>query len=370
MQGTFPAFSDGPAVTPPGGFNAIGPMLPAHEGRNGAASNEKAAGDAFARTHISPRIPVAEGIAAYLAAMRALPGVSDNTVRHYAHDLEMFRRYLSRCRPKVRSLDDVRAVTILGFLRYMTGVRGNKSQSARRRLAALRGLFAYLREQFGYRLDPTEAIRVKAAPRKPPVTLDLSECRRLLEAAKTTSFPDRDHAIFYLFLTTGCTLSELTALCLEDVQLHSGLVYFTGRRKTQRAVRLSPGCLEALRRYAKERPKAPASGRTFFLNRRGEPVTKGAVYHSFRLALKAAGIRREGITIHSLRHTCFALLWKAGISMQVLRSFAGHRSIASTRIYKTAGSRPSPPVPWDWVHPLDAPVEPPDPPGEATKEYN
>src|SRR5690606_37480083 len=144
--------------------------------------------------------------------------------------------------------------------------------------------------------------------------------------------------------------------------------------EARRSLRLSPGCLEALREYAECRPKAPADGRRFFLNRRGEPVTKGAVYHAFRIALKRAGIRRDGLTVHSLRHTCIALLWEAGVSIKVLQQFAGHRSLATTRTYRWAGPRPRSPQLWDGVHPVDAPVETPNdasidaPAGESKAE--
>ena len=329
------------------GLEAIGP-LPAQDWRSGIPTERHQE-----RRGARPKTSIDEGIALFLAHLRTDAKASDNTVRHYAHDLEMFHRYLLRCRPRIDFLGDIRPVTILGFVRYMTEVRGNTGQSARRRLAALRRLFAYLRLEQRLSHDPTEALAVKAKPIGRPVTLDIDQCQRLLEAAKTTSFPLRDHAIFYLFLTTGCTLSELIHLRPEDVQLDTGFISFVGRSEAWRTIRLSPGCLESLRRYAEERPKAPASARSFFLNRRGEPITKGAVYHSFRIALKASGNSQEGITIHSLRHTCFALLWQAGVSIQILRRFAGHKSIASTRIYKTIGPRPASPKPWDWVHPLD-----------------
>ena|GEM_PF-1437172 len=298
-------------------------------------------------------------VEAFLFQLQADGGVSENTVRHYAHDLEMFGRYLVKCRPRIETLQEVGPATLVGFLRYMTSVRNNSRESNRRRLAALRKLFEYVREREGLRHDPTEQLAIEAKRSERPVTLSLDECRRLLEATKMTSFPIRDHAIFRLFLTTGCTLSELTTLRLEDVTLGDGRITFSGRNDVRREVRLSPGCLEALRQYAAWRPKAPADSRAFFLNRRGESVTKGAVYHAFHIALRHAGIRKEGLTVHSLRHTCIALLWEAGVSIKVLQQFAGHRSLATTRTYRWVGPRPSVPQPWDWVHPVDASVDVP-----------
>src|SRR5690606_11285577 len=100
---------------------------------------------------------------------------------------------------------------------------------------------------------------------------------RLLEAAKTTHHPARDHAIFRLFLTSGCTLSELIGLKLEDVDLASGWIRFMGRGGISRTLPLSAGASAALARYLEIRAKAPADPHALFLNRLGRPVTKGAV---------------------------------------------------------------------------------------------
>ena len=48
-----------------------------------------------------------------------------------------------------------------------------------------------------------------------------------------------------------------------------------------------------------------------------------------------AGITRG--TCHELRHTCFTRLHEAGMAIEAIQALAGHRSIASTRIYLHLG---------------------------------
>lgn len=49
-----------------------------------------------------------------------------------------------------------------------------------------------------------------------------------------------------------------------------------------------------------------------------------------------AGLTRG--TCHELRHTCFTRLREAGMGIEALQALAGHRSIASTRIYLHLGA--------------------------------
>ena len=42
-------------------------------------------------------------------------------------------------------------------------------------------------------------------------------------------------------------------------------------------------------------------------------------------------------TCHELRHTCFTRLREGGMAIEALQAQAGHRSIASTRIYLHLG---------------------------------
>jgi integrase len=43
-------------------------------------------------------------------------------------------------------------------------------------------------------------------------------------------------------------------------------------------------------------------------------------------------------TCHELRHTCFTRLREGGMAIEALQAHAGHRSIASTRIYLHLGT--------------------------------
>ncbi len=302
--------------------------------------------------------PMAEDVRQFLELLAAF-GVSENTIRHYGHDLALFLRFLQRHQANVTDPSQIRPDTVREFLAYLSHVRRNAKSSVRRRLAAVKKFTRYLYETGTTPFDPTAHLALTATRKGLPTVLTREEALRLLEASKMSRFPERDHAIFRLFLTCGCTLSELLHLRLPDYNTLEGTITFSGGRQRPRTLPLPEACRRALDRYLEERPPVRAD-RRIFLNRRGEPITKGAVYHAFRLAVRRAGIEKEGLTVHSLRHTCLTLLWQAGMSLHVLQEVAGHHSLATTREYAWTGSRLRGPAASARParHPIDAP--PPD----------
>lgn len=299
---------------------------------------------------ITSHRPLAPWIVPFLVHLETAEGKSQTTVRHYAHDLDLFSRYLSAYAPWVVAPDDVTSQIITGFLRYMRVVRGNSATSNKRRLSTLRRFFGYLVQSGEISHDPTAPLPMVQPRSRPAPVLTREEALRFLEASKTTSFPTRDHAIFRLFLTCGCTLSELLSLQVCDFDPDESTITFRGR--IRRTLSLPPACRQALLDYLDDRPKAPSSPQ-FFLNRLGRGIKRGAVYYAFDLILQRSGINKPGLTIHSLRRTCLTLLWEAGVSLHALQQIAGLSSLGSTREYIQVESRPGSLPPWRWQHPLE-----------------
>ena len=63
----------------------------------------------------------------------------------------------------------------------------------------------------------------------------------------------------------------------------------------------------------------------------GQPLSTEGIIEIFSAARARAGLAHG--TCHELRHTCFTRLREAGMAIEAVQAQAGHRSIASTRIY-------------------------------------
>ena len=64
---------------------------------------------------------------------------------------------------------------------------------------------------------------------------------------------------------------------------------------------------------------------------RGGPLSTSGLDEVLAGARGRAGLTRG--TCHELRHTCLTRLREAGMALEAVQAQAGHRSIASTRVY-------------------------------------
>ena len=270
--------------------------------------------------------------------------LSPHTVFHYGHDLSLFVRYLSlknKCTMLEVKLENVKDEHIDGFLNYLVEERNNCLRSAKRRLSAIRSFYTYIsnmlpkfRDTLG---NPATAVPIPRVNEPLPKILTDDEVISLLRAARSHSpFPPRDYAILRLFLNCGARLSEVLELEIDDFNQSNGTIRFGRNTRRERNLPLSPETLHAMVTYLTTRPLATSE--RIFINRLGNPITKGAVYHLLGRCLSAASLSDKGITIHSLRHTCFANLAREGFSPDEIRSISGLRRVQTTRIYERIAS--------------------------------
>lgn len=260
-------------------------------------------------------------------------GLSKNTIDGYKLDLHIFHEFLKETLSSTFALEQIKKIHIRSYLRYLKVERENGHAAMNRKISSLSTFFDFLMKEEYISSNPLQSItRVKKA-KNLPIFLSLQESLDLLASIKeTSSFPERDHAIYLLFLQTGCRLSELVHLTLEQLQLEEGFVRFLGKGNKERIVPLLPETIHALREWLAAR-KPIFDTKRVFLNRFGRPLGKRGVQNNLKRFLKEAGLHREGLSVHKLRHTCLTLLHKEGVNIKLLKEIAGHTNISTTEIY-------------------------------------
>jgi site-specific recombinase XerD len=112
-----------------------------------------------------------------------------------------------------------------------------------------------------------------------------------------------------------------------------------GKGGHQRLVPLSQSFFSTVADYLNiERPAEAPTDRVFLAlkgPRRGHPLSAEGLDEVLSAARARAGLVHG--TCHELRHTCFTRLREGGMAIEALQAQAGHRSIASTRIYLHLG---------------------------------
>jgi site-specific recombinase XerD len=177
-------------------------------------------------------------------------------------------------------------------------------------------------------LDLAAPVRYRAPE---PAVWTLDEALSFLATvADLSDRPVQDAALFTLFLTSGLRLFEALSLVWPDIEWHARRIRVRGKGQKERFVPLVERAAACLRAYQQISPEA--SGRVF-LGPEGFPVGRDYVTDRFQRFAAAAGLHRQGLTLHKLRHTALTLLMDAGLDVYMVKEVAGHSSLSTTGRY-------------------------------------
>jgi integrase/recombinase XerD len=281
-----------------------------------------------------------------------------NTVRAYAHDLKVFFSVVGKDPVEVTPADVLAFVTAQNrprdgadnVVRISDGRAGLLASTIKRRLAAVSSLYGYLVTKGDVSASPVprglptrksrhrgeRGLPLVRAVRRLPRILEPAEVEALLGSLRT----NRDRAMVQAMVLGGLRRCEVLGLRLEDLRLGEWRVFIAdGKGGHQRLVPVSQSFFTTVADYLNtERPAEASTDRVFVAlkgPRRGHPLSTEGLDTVLSAARARAGLAHG--TCHELRHTCFTRLREGGMAIEALQAQAGHRSIASTRIYLHLG---------------------------------
>src|SRR5208282_4843532 len=246
-----------------------------------------------------------------------------HSLRSHIDSCKRFAAFLKRS-PEMATADDVRrfqltlieeeGLTICNRNRIMTGVKFLLRVTMRRH-----DLAADLKE-----------------PQKVPVVLSPDEVKRILLMAPSLK------ARTMLTISYGCGLraGEVTRLTVGDIDGAQNIIrVLQAKGRKDRNVMLPPAVLALLRewwceRSARDDAGMPPAERWIFPSYgRRKPITPRQFSRLFREAVKAAGIRKPGLTLHSLRHSFATHLLERGTDIRIIQALLGHDKLETTARY-------------------------------------
>ena len=254
-------------------------------------------------------------------------GLAEASLAAYRSDLRQFLDELDGDTPSRERLE-----------RYVAGlhVAGRAPTTISRKLAALRGFFAYLR---GEGLVEENAARKVAAPRKArllPDCLDRDEVEALLAAPdETTGAGIRDRLLLELLYSCGLRASEACGLSLWSVDRAQGMLRIRGKGSKERLVPYGRVAAVRLARWVdEERPSwlRDLGVEAVFLNRTGRPLSRISCWKIVRKHARKAGLG-DRVHPHSLRHSFATHLLENGADIRFVQALLGHADISTTEIY-------------------------------------
>jgi integrase/recombinase XerD len=273
--------------------------------------------------------------------------VSHNTILSYRDALKLFLQFaaqqLNKAATKVL-VTDVQESLVLGFLTHLEEARGNSIQTRNHRLGTLHELCEYIGSREPRFLDHCR--RITVIPRKrgallPEIRyLEKEEVQAILRAASDSPAPGgRDHALLLFMYNTGARVQEVADTRVSWLTLVQPYkVELLGKGRKWRTCPLWESTVGHLRQLVKHRAVSPGQDDHLFVNRQGIPLSRSGIAdivnrHAAAVEATTPSLRGRRVTPHTFRHTTAMHLLQSGVEVNVIRSWLGHVSIATTNGY-------------------------------------
>ncbi len=274
----------------------------------------------------------------YLHFLTLEKNASHNTVASYELDLKRYRAFLQQHNVRsVRAINDSHTAQFLGFLRD----EGLSPRSVTRALSAIKGFHKFLVGDRITKKDPTETIDAPKLPRSLPGVLSQHEIEAILCAPQSSPNDKknlwlRDKALLETMYASGLRVSEVVGLKRSGLLAGEMLVRVLGKGAKERIVPIGKSALRWIARYTTEGrtllARRSSSEDALFLNARGTPMSRMAVWNIVRTYAQRAGIKKE-VHPHTFRHSFATHLLEGGADLRAVQEMLGHADIATTQIY-------------------------------------
>ena len=282
-------------------------------------------------------------IDAFLEMMAVERAAARNTLTAYAKDLVDARGFLGR---DGGDLDTASAEAIEAYFRDL-GARGLSPATAARRRSAVRQFYRFVLGEGWRSDDPSRRVEAPKAGRPLPKVLSRDAVERLIAAAAAKDGAQglRLACMIELLYASGLRISELLNLPLAALARDPAFLMVKGKGGKERLAPLNEAARTATKAYLEVRagflPKGIKDSPWLFPSRSASGrLTARRVSQLLEDAAVMAGIDRQKVSPHVLRHAFATHLLEGGADLRVIQTLLGHADIATTQIYThVAGDR-------------------------------
>lgn len=252
----------------------------------------------------------------YLMALK-IEGLSQKTIDRYEYVIkQMLKAVGVPCRK----------ITIYHLRSYLAKeqARGIADSTMEGKRQVFTAFFNWLQRESLIERNPTANLGVIKCAKKKKQTFTEVEIEKLHQACDCV----RDRAIIAFLGSTGCRVSEMTELNMNDVDLEKLEVVVHGKGKKERLVYLSPVAGMLIKEYMEERTDCcPA----LFAGRREIRLSPDGVRTMLNRVADRAGV--EHVHPHKFRRTLATGLERHGMQIQKIAAILGHEKLDTTMRY-------------------------------------
>jgi site-specific recombinase XerD len=167
-----------------------------------------------------------------------------------------------------------------------------------------------------------------------PRFLAAEDVERVVDSCTGHIFELRDRAVLLLLARLALRASEVAQLKFSDIDWRNGEISVCGKRRRQESLPLPQEVGNAILLYVnKDRPSLHAPEVFTTVLAPFHPLTRAAVTHIVRAALRRAGIKAPINGAHVLRHSAATTMLREGASLAGVGAVLRHHSPMTTAHY-------------------------------------
>jgi len=273
----------------------------------------------------------------YIEYLRSVRNLSPHSIRAYSNDIAVFVKFIE---DRGKAITDTRFEDLRAYISMLSGNRLS-AKSINRKISAIRGFFRFLNREKLMSGNPADNIRSLKYSRHLPSFLFEDEMKELLAADFNDFWSLRDKTIFEFLYSTGCRVSESTALNVGDLDLKGGSAIVKGKGRKDRVVFLGESTKNLLRQYLLKRKyfakrSDPESLKALFINHHGRRITNRGVQYILSRYLENYEIMKK-VSPHTFRHSFATHLLNRGADIRIVQELLGHSSLSTTQVYTHIG---------------------------------
>lgn len=254
---------------------------------------------------------------------KKIEGLSDQTLYNYGKCLKLFFSELQKA-PEQITTNEIRV-----FLYRYQETRKISNRTLDKYREYISHFFKWAQDEEYLEKNPARAIKPIKHETKPRQALNQIELEYLRKACRTP----KDKAIIEILYSTGCRVSELSRLQLNDIDWNDKSVHLFGKGNKHRTSFLNAKAEVAIKEYLATRTDDKTS---LFVSDRNphDALKKDALEKIVRnISRRASGDIDKKVTPHILRHTTATTAIRNGMPVEDISKLLGHAKIDTTMIY-------------------------------------
>jgi integrase/recombinase XerD len=272
------------------------------------------------------------GMVSAFLSTRRLRNLSQNTIIFYSQHLNKFVEFMESKYPDV-ALEQIDHTILREFVLELK--ESHSAGGVNHYIKVLKILFKSMIEEGVITGNPSKKISRIKTDQAAIATFSSNQIAAMLEVTKyQMDFPGiRNYLLITLLFDTGCRISELLGLKVDDIQLEEKILTVNGKGGKDRVVPFGDRSLIGMVKYLNRRSNLFGSEGLLFLTKFGDPLTRRMMNKIIERIGEKAKVENVRLSAHTFRHT-FAKNWLMnGGDIFSLQKILGHRTMDMVRNY-------------------------------------